>query len=211
MRSFIQVAIFIFSFCLAFLLFQWKVEKLRISLKFIISICLAWIVTFAASFFAVDSFFLEFDTPQEAFHYLEQGDVKGIAYGERSCFIQFTNRDGVWSNRVIPWTDGKYHIPTNKNTSKVVYQHFIANGDFHVTQAENTHDSYIWGVVLLSTDGFPVITDSVGSTISCVENGLVGFNGQIAYMYWAYVEDFGDNYEITVNGETTAFDFGEEG
>ena len=54
MRNFIQVAIFIFSFCLAFLLFQWKVEKLRISLKFIISICLAWIVTFAASFFAVD-------------------------------------------------------------------------------------------------------------------------------------------------------------
>lgn len=207
MKQILAQTLFVLLAILAYTLLQKKWERMHVIFKILLSFCVSSVVMVSLSVLSLDSALLKFDTPEEAFHYLRPNKIMGTAQGKESCYITYKKNSNTWSNCVIPWTDGQYGVPAITDSGKIVHVQVIPGGTLTVLRFNNTNDYYIYGTLVLSKEKSLHLEDNIGSNIQFQRDTTPDVTDYYGYMYWAYVEDFGDNYEITVNGETTAIDF----
>lgn len=161
------------------------------------------IVTVLILFYAlycipIENLFVNFTSPEKAFHYLYSGDVIETIDGNSSTMILYKNND-VHSQTIIPKKNNGWKLDVFQFNvsilSKTIDRHII-----NVYKARDTDDYYVtvWDTF---TNDIVNVSDSKGSNFQYIEEeNKATLDKNVTY--FAYVKDLDDNYSIIINGKS---------
>lgn len=157
-------------------------------------------MVFLATLFSlppIENAFIEFSSPDAAYHYNHSGEVRLIVAGEKNDFIVGDKGD-VYAYAIVPKSNGHWKIGMGFDTKRI----FQATSDgivIYVYQYKNSSDYF---VTVLDTKGGKLdIIDSHNSDFKCLEDSNSTL-GKEFYTYYAYVGGFDADYCITIDGQT---------
>lgn len=208
MRHIIFFLYVILILAVSVLLFLFLRKKGKIPLAVNILLCVGafLLLTAIISLFPLDCALLHFDTPEAALHYMAIGDLEDAVYGQDSCLLLYRRMDGVQSGVMVPFEDGKFKVPQG-GFNEILYQGQVSKGGFWLFHAGGTRDYYISGSELSRGEEPCVISDNRGSVIRQVEESSPNVSDYRVISYYAFVYDWDEDYELTVNGEKTKMVF----
>lgn len=160
-----------------------------------LSLAVSIILTIVLSFIPFENAFMSFSSPQKAFYYYNEGEIKAILNGEKSTMIisDDNNADQI---TILPKTKEKdkwkigmgYYI---KNVSNLKGNNFFVDIDTY-----NKSDDYY---IYITTFNKPVceITDNCNSEFYLITKDPKSYYKD----YVAYIKDYNDNYSFYINGE----------
>lgn len=192
----------ILSFCLtiAVILILKKTQIRKHVIFRFVPVVVAILSFYIFSFCSIENIFINFDSPEKAFHYLYSGDVRGIANGDASSFVVY-EKNGTQGQTIIPKNKNGWKLDVfQKNESmltKTVNRYIIS-----IYNARNTDDYYVmvWAPISDIAD----ISDSNGSVFMCVENDN-GSRIHDSTLCFAYVKSLDENYSLNIDGDSILF------
>lgn len=179
------------SVAIALIVSKTKIARKKQLIVLAIVICLS-LVTVSAMF-PVENLLIDFATPEDVFAYTCFGEIEEIVYGESSCMIYYSAREGSYSHLFVLKSEGTYKIAgyfSNKNIS----HKFDNSGNFYVYHIVGSSDYYV--IASIFDDKEIAIFDGnnvrVNSEIKRVKDThFIGF----------YLKDFTNDYYLLINGE----------
>lgn len=184
----------IFVICFALIR---KLYIIRKQLWLISAFIMAIIITTISALIPIENAFVTFSSPQSAYNYNNSGSVKLIVNGEKTDFIVGSKGDtNVYI--IVPKSNDGWKLGMGLDTKRIAKT--ISDGiSVYVYQYKNSDDYYI---SVLDTSGGPSdVTDNRSSKFQCLEKSNSALN-ETFYTYYAYVNDYNDQYVLTVNGKT---------
>lgn len=192
----IRIIFWSIAFIISFLL----IRKSRIIHKrqwATVTLVVAVILTSISALIPIENALITFSSPESAYNYNNSGNVKLIVDGEKTDFVVGTKGDAdVYL--IIPKSNDGWKLGMGLDTKKVFQT--ISNGiTIYVYKYKNTDDYYI--TVLDTNGGSTNITDNHNSKFKHLEkfNSILG---KTFYTYYAYINNFDDQYTLTVNGNS---------
>ncbi len=192
----IRIVFWGIAFIISFLLIRKSrlIHKRRWS---IIAFVFAIILTTISALIPIENALITFASPESAYHYNNSGNVKLIVDGEKTDFVVGAKGDAdVYL--IIPKSGDGWKLGMGLNTKRVFQT--ISNGIIiYVYQYKNTNDYYI---TVLDTNGGAIdITDNHNSEFKYLEK-INSTLDKTFYNYYAYINNFDNQYALTVNGNT---------
>lgn len=157
----------------------------------------AIILTTISALIPIENAFVIFSSPESAYHYNNSGDVKLVVNGEESDFIVGSNGDTeVYT--IVPKSNDGWKLGMGLDTKRVVQ--ITSDGiSVCVYRYKNSDDYYI---TVFDTTGGPFdITDNRSTKFQCLDESNSALN-KTFYTYYAYINDYDNQYVLTVNGKT---------
>lgn len=181
-------------------------RKKRFSPKFIrMSFAVAACVLCALATIPVENLFVTFDSPIDAFHYRNSGDVQFIINGTDSTFVVASQNDVNKTTAIIPKSGQGWKIERDFSTETV--NNFVAdNNVIIVRHYKKTQDYYIE----IGSSNAVEIWDSKGSEFVCditsTEPVLQSNGKNDYYTYYSYINNLNSEYELYIAGKLITFD-----
>lgn len=189
----IRLAFCIIAFIIGFLLIKKSrvIHKRRWS---IIAFVVVVILTTISALIPIENALITFSSPESAYNYNNFGNVKLIVDGEKTNFVIGAKGDAdIYA--IVPKSNGGWKIGMGLDTKKIIQT--ISDGiTINVYQYKNTNDYFI--TVLDTKGGSSDITDNHHSEFKYLEKSNSTL-GKTFYTYYAYINDFNDQYSLTVN------------
>lgn len=184
----------IFVICFALIR---KLHIIHKQIWLISAFIMAIIMTTISALIPIENAFVTFSSPQSAYNYNNSGSVKLIVNGEKTDFIVGSKGDtNVYI--IVPKSNDGWKLGMGLDTKRVIQT--ISDGiSVNVYQYKDSDDYYI--TVLDTSGGASDVTDNRSSKFQCLEKSNSVLN-ETFYTYYAYVNDYNDQYALTVNGET---------
>lgn len=162
-----------------------------------VALVVAVILTTISALIPIENALITFSSPESAYNYNNSGNVRFMVDGKKTDFVVGAKGDAdVYL--IIPKSSNGWKLGMGLDTKRVFQT--ISNGiTIYVYQYKNTDEYYI--TVLDTNGGSTNITDNHNSEFKCLEksNNTIG---KTFYTYYAYVNNFDDQYTLTVNGNS---------
>lgn len=160
----------------------------------IVAFVVTVILTTISALIPIENALITFSSPESAYNYNNSGNIKLIVDGEKTNFVIGTKGDtDIYA--IVPKSNGGWKIGMGLDTKKVIQT--ISDGiTIYVYQYKNTNDYFI--TVLDTKGGSSDITDNLHSEFKYLEKSNSTL-GKTFYTYYAYINDFNDQYALTVN------------
>ncbi len=189
-----------FSFCgIAFLFAVILIRKSHMRRKrtwTIIAFIAAVVVLTASALIPVENAFLSFASPEAAYRYNHSGAVMLEINGEKTTFLVGEKGD-TYEYAIIPKAKDGWKLGVGSDVDRVVQT--VSNGiTVQVYQYKKTGEHYI--VVQDTNGGASSISDTQNSEFLHLEKTNSVLN-KVFFTYYAFINDFGDGYALTVNGK----------
>jgi hypothetical protein len=169
--------------------------------NYIIAIAFSVILTTALAFVPFENVFVTFSSAESAYRYINIDSVpKKVIEGQSSGLIIGENKDSSIL-LILPKTTEGWKTTTGKDT-RIVKQKIVDDVIIYIYQYKKTPDYYI--VVKNAQGGHLDISDSVDSDFVSVERWNNTFETNFI-SYYSYVQNFDENYKISVNGKEISF------
>ena len=169
-------------------------EKIMVNLPIIL-----WMVLVSVSMlFPVENLFWSFKSPNEVLSYYIGGSTKEVISGNDSSMIIYYGRKNPGGHFIVPKSENGYKIPSIFSVKRVSYK-LDRDGLFNVYNVSGTSDYYVVGSISSSEEEISVM-DSRGEMVKniIVEMGDTGIK---RIRFFAFVENFTNEYYLIVNGE----------
>lgn len=144
-----------------------------------------------------ENIFVTFSSPESAYKYTHTGDVQLVVDGEETALV-IGQKGDVYEYLIVPKAhSGGWKIGMGVDTQ--IVDQTLSNGVIiYVYKHRNTDDYYVR--VVDSNGGYSDITDICNSEFVYLEKPNTTL-GKTFYIYYAYLKDFSQDYELTVNGQ----------
>lgn len=197
----IRTILFIMVLITVIILFRrYKKPKRRKSTLAILIIA-AFLLYMLSSLVPIENLFINFSSPQSAFNYEFSGSITAIEEGKNSTLILYSKNYSDL-RAIIPKNNQGYKLGTYF-TFKTLYQENLGELNVYVYKANKSNDYFleIWGsqnssTTLILSDNkntvFKHVVEKYSSDVSSVR-------------YYSYINNFDDNYQLTINGQTIEF------
>ena len=191
----IRLAFGSITFIIVFLLIRKSgvIHKRRWS---IITFVIAIILTTISALIPIENALITFSSPKSAYNYNNSGDVKLIVDGKKTDFVVGAKGDtDIYA--IIPKANSGWKIGMGLDTKRIIQT--ISDGiTIYVYQYKNTNDYYI---TIFDTKGGSLdITDNRNSKFKYLDKSNSSL-GRMFYTYYAYINEFNDQYALTINGK----------
>lgn len=191
----IRLAFGSITFIIGFLLIRKSgvIHKRRWS---IITFVIAIILTTISALIPIENALITFSSPKSAYNYNNSGDVKLIVDGKKTDFVVGAKGDtDIYA--IIPKANSGWKIGMGLDTKRIIQT--ISDGiTIYVYQYKNTNDYYI---TIFDTKGGSLdITDNRNSKFKYLDKSNSSL-GRMFYTYYAYINEFNDQYALTINGK----------
>lgn len=168
-----------------------KIKNKSIQLSLVISI----ILTVILSFIPFENAFMSFSSPQKAFSYYNDGEIKTILDGENSTMI-IANDNNADQIDILPKTKekDKWKIGNNfdiNTSTKLISKNVI----IYIYNYNKTNDYYV--TISIMDKNIKEISDNCNSEFHIVDKN----KSPIYYFYAAYIKDYNDDYSIFINSK----------
>ena len=180
-----------------------KIKSVKNKRRYIIASVIVTIVLIPVlSLLPIENYFMAFESPERVYKYMnfESKDIVLTVEGENSAFV-VGNNGSASSYLIVPKGIDGWKIGTGANT-KVVRHELFDGISVNVYQYKNTEEYYI--AVLDMGGGTCEISDSRNSVFHPLENNSTNLP-QKHITYFAYVNDFNSEYQLTINGKVLTF------
>lgn len=170
-----------------------KKKLLRKKLVAIITIIAIIAFTSLISIFPVENAFIRFDTPEQAFSYVETGKFDYVVEGESSSMVVYKKDSSTYS-QIFLLKDEKGYMLNSFYGYTLTDRLFDGNYALDIFKVKNTEDYYITGVLVSDTSNVELKSDTrdVVCKIFYKEN---------SYIFYAYVKDYADDIYLVCDGE----------
>lgn len=162
----------------------------------VVPIIVAVLSFYMFSLCPAENVFINFDSPEKAFHYLYSGDIQEVANGESSGLVIYT-KNGALGQAIIPKNKNGWKLDVfqkNKSdTSKIVNKNII-----NIYRTRDTDDYYV--MVWTLTSDVSDISDSNGSVFMRVKNDNDSHISD-GTIFFAYVKSLDENYSLNIDGD----------
>lgn len=195
----IRLAFWSIAFIISFLLI--KKSQVRHKRRWsIVAFIVAVIMTTIFALMPIENAFITFSTPELAYNYNHSGNVKLIVDGEKTDFVVGAKGD-AYIYAIVPKSNNRWKIGMGLDTKRIIQ--IISDGiTIYVYQYKNTNDYFI---TVLDTEGGSLdIADNHNSDFKYLEKSNSTLD-KTFYTYYAYINDFDDQYTLTVNDKSIKF------
>ena len=184
------------AFIICFLLIR-KSQVIHKHRWSIVALVVAVILTTISALIPFENAFITFSSPASSYNYNNSGNVKLIVDGEKTDFVVGVKGDAdVYL--IIPKSSDGWKLGMGLDTKRTFQT--ISNGIvIYMYQYKNTDDYYI--TILDTNGGSTDIADNRNSEFRYLEK----FNdtlGKSFFTYYAYINNYDDQYVVTVNGNS---------
>lgn len=145
------------------------------------------------SIFPVENAFFRFDTPEQAFYYVETGKPEYIVEGESSSMVVY-KKDGNTYSQIFLLKDEKGYMLNSFYGYTLTDRMFDGNYALDIFKVKNTDDYYITGVLVSDTSNVELKSDT--RDVVCKV-----FYKENSYIFYAYVKDYADDIYLVCDGE----------
>lgn len=140
-----------------------------------------------------ENLFVTFSSPEAVYHYTKVGEIDSIIEGEVSDLVISWNADKSRDYTIVKKNiDGWKISPFFKQ--RTVDQKYAEHILLSVEHYDNSQDYYV--IVMYTGANLIKIEDNRGSSFAA----SLDADGK-SYTYFAYVEDYNEQYQIFINGE----------
>mgnify|MGYP000071540726 FL=1 len=161
----------------------------------VIALVATLIATTFSALIPIENVFITFSSPEAAFSYMQQGDVKLAVQGKESTFvIAEKNKTDIYS--ILPKTNKGWKLGTGFVFKKILHKN-IEGLTIDIYQYKNSQDFYI----TIFHEGPLSISDSRNTNFSSLSDKIDALN-ETYYTYYAYIENYNESYSILVDGNT---------
>ncbi len=172
-----------------------KIHKQYIS---ILTVAVIFVVATVLNFIPFENTFMTFSTPEESFDYFHNKKFESqlVIDGEKSSLV-IGGENGDYTIQIVPKAENGWKLARGVDT-KVVVNETVDGVAINVFQYKDTQECFI--SVVNINGGEIEISDSCDSKfISLIyENNSLN---QTINTYYAYIENFDEQYFITINGK----------
>lgn len=196
--SVVRILLFVIILLICYFVIKKKIMMKERSLR-MLSIFVAVIFIFVFSFIA--NAFISFSSPESAYRYSQNADVKLVVTGNTSDFV-IGEKGDKYVLAAVPKENAKWKVGLGSYI-KIVSQFFSDDVSISVYQYKNTEEYYI---VVFGLKGEELtIFDNRNSSFYTLNREASVVN-KTYYSYYAYVNAFDEQYIITVNGKLICMD-----
>lgn len=176
------------------------IKKRKQKKSTIIAVLILWaIVSSASALIPVENIFVNFKSPEDAFHYVvsEKYKIYDIVDGRDSCAVIAVSKDDLYTPCFLLKSDDRYKISTILYYEKASW-HDVNGNNFTFYHVRGTEDYYIIGRIHQNEDNL-TITDNRGSEFEYIatENSNSAYFSTVTY---AAVNRIDDDYCMFING-----------
>lgn len=173
-----------------------RIIKKKIILR-LIPIAIAVISYYFLFCFPIENLFIDFSTPDKAFHYLYSGNIKQIIDGNASTMVLYMDND-AYLYAIIPKKNNSWKLDVFQFNSNILSK-TINKRIINVYNAKNTNDYYItiWDPVAKDV---VEVTDSKGTIFQHIEDKNKATSDR-NITYYGYMKGLEKGYTIIINGE----------
>lgn len=183
-----------FIICILFIMKSHITYKRRC---YIVSFVIAVTFMIISAFIPIENTFMTFSSPKSAFNYINSGEVKLVVNGENTDLVVGVKNDtDVYA--IIPKSNNGWKLGVGLDTKRIIQK--ISNGIIiYVYQYKNSEDYYI--TVLNTNGGKSELVDNRNSKFYTIDKTNDN-HGKTFYTYYAYIQNFDEQYVLNVNGES---------
>ena len=147
----------------------------------------------AISSFPVENAFLRFDTPEQAFYYVETGKYDYVVEGENSSMVVYKKDSNTYS-QIFLLKDEKGYMLNSFYGYALIDRIFDGNHALDIFKVKNTDDYYITGVLVSDASNIELKSDTrdVVCNVFYKENSVI---------FYAYVKEYADDIYLVCDGE----------
>ena len=176
-----------------------KVRKQYIS---VLTIAIILVVTTVLAGVPFENAFVTFSTPEESFNYFHNKKFESqlVIDGEKSSLV-IGGENGDYAVQIVPKAEDGWKLARGVDT-KVVVNESVDGVAINVFQYKDTQEYYI---SVVNTNGEEIeISDSYSSEFSSLTYKNIALNNgslnKTIKTYYAYIDNFNEQYFITING-----------
>ena len=165
--------------------------------KIISLIIIAFGISFALSFVPFENILVVFPSAESAYKYYNSmnADVAMVLEGENSSLVVEKKKASVYSGMIVPRCDSGWKLGMGIDTKRIWESH-SSECNIVCYQYKNTGEYY---VCVMPFKEIQTISDNKNSEFISIETDEKLLLPQLT-LYYAYVQDLGDEYQIDVNG-----------
>lgn len=198
--SVVRILLFVIILLICYFVIRKKIIMNERSLR-MLSIFVAVIFIFVFSFIPFENAFISFSSPESAYRYSQNADVKLVVSGNTSDFV-IGEKGDKYVLAAVPKENAKWKVGLGSYI-KIVSQFFSDDVSITVYQYKNTEEYYI---VVFGLKGEELtISDNHNSNFYTLNREASVVN-KTYYSHYAYVNAFDEQYIITVNGKLIYMD-----
>ncbi len=189
----VRISIFIVLATICIFIINTKVHYNLRKTSIIASLFCCAILTFTVlELVPFENSILTFETPEEAFDYYKTEAIDVLIEGEDSCLIVAKNDSAAQQVLIFKKNKNDWDIKTGLSVNKT---NFTKTDDafLSILSIDGSADKYVEIDNILSKE--LTVSDNINSEFHKAENGK----------YYAYIEDFSNNYVININGDSAVF------
>lgn len=187
-RFLIGICVFLCFFCIGKA--KRKIRILRASI-------ITTVLLLAVIFFPFENCVYTFQTPNAAFayYYTDALETDLVVEG-RDTDLVIGSADDRYTYLIVPRAEDGWKVGTGANT-RLIYHALTDDAAINIFRYCNSDEYY---VTVLNTNGGPFdVRDVCGSDFVPLGQDNAGLNCTF-YTYFAYIQDFSENYILFVNG-----------
>lgn len=163
----------------------------------IIAFIIAVIMTTIFALLPIENAFITFSSPESAYNYNHSGNVKLVVDGEKTDFVVGAKEDR-YIYAIVPKSNSRWKMGMDLDTKRI-FQTISDGITIYMYQYKNTNDYFI--TVSDTKGGSSDITDNHNSEFKYLEKSNSTL-GKTFYTYYAYINNFDDQYTLTVNDKS---------
>ena len=166
------------------------------SSKTLIIFVIAIIILTVSALYPLETAFLTFPSPEDAFAYNNIGKIELMIEGKESAFVIAHNGDKN-TPRIIPKEGDRWKASIGLDT-KTISQKIVNGMVIYVYRYRSTSEYY---VSVLNTNGGEItISDDKSTNFQHAKNKNAAL-GETFYTYYAYIQDLSSGYVMTIDGQ----------
>lgn len=170
-------------------------KKKILKKKYAAPIIIAAFVLFtsAISSFPVENAFIRFDTPEQAFSYVETGKFDYVVEGESSSMVVYKKDSNTYSQIFLLKDEKGYMLNSFYGYTNVCMMH-NNNGILNVYKVNSIEDYYVTGFLFSDTNNIELKSDTRDVEYDIHYNENNNF-------FTAYIKEYADDIYLVCDGE----------
>lgn len=179
-----------------------KFTKIRKQYISVLTIAIILVVTTVLAGVPFENAFMTFSTPEESFDYFHNKKIESqlVIDGEKSSLV-IGGENGDYTIQIVPKAEKGWKLARGVDT-KVVVNETVDGVAINVFQYKDTQEYYI-SVVNINGEEIE-ISDSYSSDFSSLTYKNISLDNaslnKTIKTYYAYIDNFNEQYFITING-----------
>ncbi|MBQ8789843.1 MAG: hypothetical protein IJZ51_00855 [Ruminiclostridium sp.] len=170
-------------------------KKKLLRKKSVAIITIVSIIAFTSliSIFPVENAFIRFDTPEQAFSYVETGKFDYVVEGESSSMVVYKKDSNTYS-QIFLLKDEKGYMLNSFYGYTLTDRMLDGNYALDIFKVKNTDDYYITGVLVSDTSNVELKSDTRDVKYDIRYNENNNF-------FSAYIKEYADDIYLVCDGE----------